>query len=90
MRKVAYLGLDAHAGSCTLGEMDSQGNYRGDRCFPTSERNITDALKAAALHYIDLRNQQTALKQKIKAMYQHWGFWEEFGGRWPHILRLVL
>jgi transposase len=134
--------------------MDSQGNYRGDRCFPTSERNITDALKAvkakekylaleesnlafwvaqiskpyvtevicadpkenalifrsphksdkvdvrklcrllrfgelrgvyqaesddraifkaAALHYIDLRNQQTALKQKIKAMYQHWG-----------------
>jgi hypothetical protein len=46
MRKVAYLGLDAHAGSCTLGEMDSQGNYRGDRCFPTLERNIIDAVKA--------------------------------------------
>lgn len=29
--------------------------------------------KASALHYIDFRNQQTALKQKIKAMYQHWG-----------------
>jgi transposase len=29
--------------------------------------------KASALHYIDLRNQQTALKQKIKAMYRHWG-----------------
>lgn len=29
--------------------------------------------KAAALHYIDLRDQQVALKQKIKAMYHHWG-----------------
>lgn len=29
--------------------------------------------KAAALHYIDLRGQQVALKQKIKAMYRHWG-----------------
>jgi len=29
--------------------------------------------KAAALHYIDLRNQLTRLKQKIKAMYRHWG-----------------
>ena len=29
--------------------------------------------KASALHYIDLRDQQTALKQKIKAMYRHWG-----------------
>ncbi len=29
--------------------------------------------KAAALHYIDLRNQLTRLKQKTKAMYRHWG-----------------
>ncbi len=29
--------------------------------------------KAAALHYIDLRNQLIRLKQKIKAMYRHWG-----------------
>jgi len=29
--------------------------------------------KAAARHYIDLRNQQIRLKQKIKAMYCHWG-----------------
>lgn len=29
--------------------------------------------KAAARHYIDLRNQQVALKLKIKAMYRHWG-----------------
>ena len=29
--------------------------------------------KASALHYIDIRNQQTALKQKIKAMFRHWG-----------------
>ena len=29
--------------------------------------------KAAAQHYMDLRDQQIALKQKIKAMYYHWG-----------------
>ena len=29
--------------------------------------------KAAALHYIDLRNQLIRFKQKIKAMYRHWG-----------------
>ena len=29
--------------------------------------------KASAQHYIDLRDQQIALKQKIKAMYRHWG-----------------
>jgi transposase len=29
--------------------------------------------KAAAQHHLDLRNQLTRLKQKIKAMYRHWG-----------------
>ena len=29
--------------------------------------------KAAARHYMDLRDQQIRLKQKIKAMYCHWG-----------------
>jgi transposase len=29
--------------------------------------------KASLQHYIDLRDQQIALKQKIKAMYRHWG-----------------
>jgi transposase len=29
--------------------------------------------KAAAQHYMDLRNQQIALKQKIKSMFRHWG-----------------
>jgi transposase len=29
--------------------------------------------KASVQHYIDLRNQQIGLKQKIKAMYRHWG-----------------
>jgi len=29
--------------------------------------------KAAVQHYIDLRDQQVALKQKIKAMFRHWG-----------------
>ena len=36
----------------------------------TDERAI---FKAAAQHYIDLRDQQISLKQKIKAMYRHWG-----------------
>ncbi len=34
--------------------------------------------KAAALHYIDLRNQLTRSKQKIKAMYRHWGIIDVF------------
>ena len=34
--------------------------------------------KAAALHYIDLRNQLTRLKLKIKAMYRHWGIIDVF------------
>jgi transposase len=29
--------------------------------------------KASVRHYIDLRDQQIALKQKIKAMYRYWG-----------------
>lgn len=29
--------------------------------------------KAAVQHYMDLRDQQVALKQKIKAMFRHWG-----------------
>jgi transposase len=29
--------------------------------------------KAAVQHYIDLRDQQVRLKNKIKAMYRHWG-----------------
>jgi hypothetical protein len=29
--------------------------------------------KAAVQHYMDLRDQQTALKHKIKATYRHWG-----------------
>jgi transposase len=36
----------------------------------TDDRAI---FKAAVQHYNDLRDQQTALKQKIKAMYRHWG-----------------
>lgn len=35
--------------------------------------------KAAAQHYIDFRDQQTKLKQKIKAMYRHWGVVNVFG-----------
>lgn len=34
--------------------------------------------KAAALHYIDLRNQLVRFKLKIKAMYRHWGILDVF------------
>jgi len=34
--------------------------------------------KASAQHYLDLRNQLTRLKQKIKAMYRHWGVIDVF------------
>ncbi len=34
--------------------------------------------KAAAQHYMDLRDQVTRFKQKIKAMYRHWGIIDVF------------
>ena len=46
MRKIAYLSMDVHARNCVLGDMDGNGKFRGNRCFITSENNITDALKA--------------------------------------------
>jgi len=154
MRKIVYLAMDVHANHSVLGEMDFNGNFKGNQDFSTSEQNIIKALsaikakekymtleesnlaywaaqvsspyvtevipcdpkenaliykssikkdkidtrklcrllrlgelksvyhpenddraifKASALHYIDLRDQQIALKQKIKAMYRHWG-----------------
>ena len=159
MRKIAYLAIDLHTRTFTIGEMDGKGLFIGNREFPTSEKNIilalesvnakhklltieegpltywaaqvahpcvdqvipcdpkentliyknpykkdkTDTLrlcrllrlgelkqvyhpanddraifKAAARHYIDLRNQLTRLKQKLKAMYRHWGIIEIF------------
>ena len=35
--------------------------------------------KAAAQHYIDFRDQQIVLKQKIKAKFRHWGVIDVFG-----------
>lgn len=34
--------------------------------------------KAAALHYVDIRNQLTRIKQKTKAMYRQWGIIDIF------------
>jgi transposase len=154
MKKIAYLAIDVHARHCVLGHMDSKGKFIGNKTFPTSEKNITEALKAvkakekylaleesnlaywaaqaakpyvtevicsdpkenaliyrspnkrdkvdtqnlcrllrlgelkqvyhpenddravfkaAVQHYIDFRDQQVVLKNKIKAMYRHWG-----------------
>lgn len=154
MKKIAYLALDVHARSCTLGHMDDDGTFRGNLHFTTSEKNIIAGLKsiraknkfltieegtltrwaaqvasphvtevivcdprenalifkspnkndkvdtrnlcrllrlgdlkhvyqpqddnraifkAAARHYLDLRDQLTCLKHKIKAIYRHWG-----------------
>ena len=44
MRKIAYLALDVHVRSCVLGDMDSNGNFRGTQRFATSEQNIIHAL----------------------------------------------
>ena len=159
MRKIAYLAMDLHARNCTLGDMDEAGDFRGNRSFPTTEKNIIQGIKSvnarlkylaieegpltywaaqvahpyvreliacdsrqnaliyknphkkdkidtrdlcrllrlgelkqvyhpenddraifksAAQHYIDLRNQLTRLKQKIKAMYRRWGVIDVF------------
>lgn len=44
-----------------------------------AENDRRALFKAAAQHYIDMRNQQVTLKQKIKAMYRHWGIIEVEG-----------
>ena len=150
----AYLGLDLHASTCTLGIMADDGTYLGHQHFPTAESQLiprvvqieaktkrlaleegslarwvactlepyvdevlvcdprenalisrnphkSDAadaymlcrllrlgelkrvyqaredhravFKAAVQHYLDMRGQQVALKQKIKAMFRRWG-----------------
>lgn len=150
----AYLGLDLHASSCTLGIMDDDGTYLGHQRFPTAESELiphivainakckrlaleegnlarwaartlepyvdevfvcdprenalisrsphksdqADAyklcrllrlgelkrvyqaredhraiFKAAVQHYRDMRDQQVAIKQKIKAQFRRWG-----------------
>ena len=37
------------------------------------ENDARAIFKASVQHYIDLRNQQAGLKNKIKAIYRHWG-----------------
>jgi transposase len=46
MVKVAFLGLDVHAGNSVLGSMDGRGGFRGNVAFSTSEANIVKAVKA--------------------------------------------
>jgi hypothetical protein len=36
----AYLGLDIHANSCTLGVMDESGTFQGHQKFLTSEAEL--------------------------------------------------
>jgi hypothetical protein len=43
MRKIAYLALDVHVSHCVVGDMDSNGNFRGTQKFATSEQNIIQA-----------------------------------------------
>ena len=154
MENIAYLAMDVHVRQILLAHMNGKGEFRKDRSFPPSERNIEQILKsvkakskylaleegtltywvaqiakpwvtevitcdprenalifkspnkrdkvdgrklcrllrlgelkrvyqpenderavfkATAKHYIDLREQQMALKQKIKAVFRHWG-----------------
>ena len=162
MRKIAYLALDVHVCHCVLGDMDSNGKFRGTKRFVTTEQNIIHALKSvsakdkylvieegtmsqwvaqvassyvarvsicdprenaliyksankhdkvdvkrlcrllrldeikhvyhpeddqravfktAVQHYLDISHQKARIKQKIKAMYRHWGVINVFGDR---------
>ena len=46
MRKIAYLAMDVHVRNIVMGDMDTNGKYRGKRPFAPSEINIISALKA--------------------------------------------
>jgi len=42
----AYLGLDLHANSCTLGVMDESGTFQGHQKFPASEAELIPRVSA--------------------------------------------
>jgi len=42
----AYLGLDLHARTCTLGVMDTEGTYHGHEQFPTAESELIPRIVA--------------------------------------------
>jgi len=64
MRKIAYLAIDVHAKHSILGEMDSNGNFRGNQTFPTSEQNISKALKPVKAKQKYLALEYNALQTK--------------------------
>ena len=45
MGKIAYIALDLHARSCTLGVMDAAGRFLGNGQFLTSEKELVNALE---------------------------------------------
>ena len=46
MQKIAYLAIDVHARNCVLGHMNVKGEFLGTKTFPTSEKNMIDAVKS--------------------------------------------
>lgn len=54
----AYLGLDLHATTCTLGVMAADGTYHGHQQFPTSESELVPRIVA-----IDARVKRLALEE---------------------------
>ena len=50
MRKVVYLGLDAHVRSCVLAGMDSRGKLLFNERFSTSELALKSQLVAVKAH----------------------------------------
>ena len=44
MMRVAYMGMDVHAGTTVLGAMNSRGEFVGNQRFDTSEAGIVKAL----------------------------------------------
>jgi hypothetical protein len=54
----AYLGLDLHASSCTLGIMSTDGTYHGHQHFPTAESELIPRVVA-----IQARHKRLALEE---------------------------
>ena len=56
MKSIAYLAMDLHARNITLGEMDDEGRFKGNREFPTNEINIIHSLKSvnAKIKYLTI------------------------------------
>ena len=75
----AYLGLDLHANSCTLGVMEEDGTYQGHQQFPTAESELVPRVAS-----IEAKEKRLAVEASTLSRWKgawRWPTWKP--QRWP-------